>query len=445
MGRISAVGSMPSRCILIVLDGLGDHLQPRLGGTPLQAARTPVLDRIARCGATGLFHAMRPGVALSSPDAHMAMFGYRLAEMPSRSVLEALAAGVPVNDDHVLVLARLASGAARDRVLEVRVREPDVHPDELAKLIAEVAEYESGGIRFRLHRISGTRQLITIEGAASPNITDTDTHREHVPLAEPRPLAVAADDPEAIATARALKAYLVWAYRTLSTSEVNQTRLARGDIPINLVLTYFPGRVKSVEPFSTRWGLRALSISSKMVQWGLAATLGIDSVRTPHVGDPEAEIAAKLEAALDHMPSYDFIHVHTMAPDDAAHLKDPSAKVAAIEALDRGLGRCIDRLLDAPELLLVVTSDHSTPSSGSMIHSGEPVPIAFAGQGVRKDDVTRFDEVACGTGSLGLVRGRELMLLILSALDRSLMRGLVHTPRPRAYWKDDYEPFSLPE
>ena len=37
---------MPEKCILILLDGLGDRSYPELDfKTPLQAAKTPVLDR----------------------------------------------------------------------------------------------------------------------------------------------------------------------------------------------------------------------------------------------------------------------------------------------------------------------------------------------------------------------------------------------------------------
>ena len=56
---------MPSKCILILLDGLGDRAYVNLGHkTPLQAAETPNFDRLARLGSNGLFHGKRQGLAL---------------------------------------------------------------------------------------------------------------------------------------------------------------------------------------------------------------------------------------------------------------------------------------------------------------------------------------------------------------------------------------------
>ena len=65
--------------------------------------------------------------------------------------------------------------------------------------------------------------------------------------------------------------------------------------------------------------------------------------------------------------------------------------------------------MDDPEVLLVVTADHSTPSSGPLIHSGESVPLTFYGRGVRRDRVSLFNEVDVAGGASGGVRGKELM------------------------------------
>ena len=88
---------MPSKCVLIVLDGLADRSFAALGHkTPLQAARTPTLDALASLGATGMFHADRVGIPLSSQDAHFAIYGYEPHEIPKRGILEAVAAAVEV-------------------------------------------------------------------------------------------------------------------------------------------------------------------------------------------------------------------------------------------------------------------------------------------------------------------------------------------------------------
>ena len=99
--------------------------------------------------------------------------------------------------------------------------------------------------------------------------------------------------------------------------------------------------------------------------------------------------------------------------------------------------------MDDQEVLLIVTADHSTPSSGPLIHSGESVPLMFYGQGVRRDGVSRFNEVDVTTGVLGSVRGKELMYLVLNHLDRAKLQGIMDTPVDQPYWPGDYEPFWL--
>jgi 2,3-bisphosphoglycerate-independent phosphoglycerate mutase len=140
---------------------------------------------------------------------------------------------------------------------------------------------------------------------------------------------------------------------------------------------------------------------------------------------------------------YDFVHVHTKAPDEAAHTKDPLAKKRVLESLDRGLGQAIAPLLADPEVLIIATADHATPSTGPLIHSGESVPLTFCGPGVRRDRVQAFDEINAAGGALGPVRGRELMYLILNHLDRAKLQGLMDSPVDRPYWPALSEPFRL--
>ena len=105
----------------------------------------------------------------------------------------------------------------------------------------------------------------------------------------------------------------------------------------------------------------------------------------------------------------------------------------------------LEPLLADPELLLVVTADHSTPSGGPLIHSGEPVPLLLHGAGVRRDRVEQFDEVATAGGSLGRVRGREFMYLLLNHLERAKLRGIMDTPVDQPYWPGDYQPLRIEE
>ena len=69
--------------LLIIFDGLADRPAPELDGkTPLEAARTPNLDRLAAEGVNGFLHPKSPGYPLGSPLALHLMFGYPGGRVP---------------------------------------------------------------------------------------------------------------------------------------------------------------------------------------------------------------------------------------------------------------------------------------------------------------------------------------------------------------------------
>ncbi|GAB6062568.1 alkaline phosphatase family protein [Deferrisoma palaeochoriense] len=432
---------MPRRCILLLLDGLGDRACPALGHrTPLEAAHTPHLERLAARGACGLLHAARPGLALPSEEAHFALFGYGPEEFPGRGALEALGAGIPLGPGDVAFLAHLDHATPDGDGLRLGPERPAASPEEAAALASALPAVEAEGLRLAFHPTGGLHGIVRAEGGASPHVTDTDPLARAEPVLAPRPWARTPEPDAAARTARTLDAFLRACHRALRDHPANRARRARGLPEFNVVVTHRPGRPIRVQPFGERWGLRGLSIGSGLVYRGLARHLGLAFTPDPDTDDPGADYLRRIRLAL--AADHDFVHVHTKAPDQAAHTKDPRAKVRAIEALDRAVGEAAGELT-APEVLLVVTSDHSTPSTGPLIHSGEPVPLLIHGQGVRRDRVDRFDEVSCAGGALGLVRGRNLLPMVLDLLDRAKLRGLMDTPADQPYWPGPREPWRV--
>ncbi|MBN1104328.1 MAG: phosphoglycerate mutase, partial [Deltaproteobacteria bacterium] len=174
---------MPSKCLLIVLDGLGDRAYAELGHrTPLQAAHTPFLDELATRGANGLYHAASLGVALPSENAHFAMFGYDMAEFPGRGALEALGAGIPLGPKDVAILAHFASVSIVDRVVVLEAIRPGTTEEEALAAFSEIGAFRSDGVDFRLHRTHGVDGVLTLSGDVSPFITDSDTMQTGRPL-----------------------------------------------------------------------------------------------------------------------------------------------------------------------------------------------------------------------------------------------------------------------
>lgn len=96
--------------LFIILDGLADRPQAVLGGkTPLEAAHTPHLDRLAGLGATGQLIPLAPGVPLESETAHFILFGYPPEQFPGRAAFEAIGRGIQIGAESVILLASFAT------------------------------------------------------------------------------------------------------------------------------------------------------------------------------------------------------------------------------------------------------------------------------------------------------------------------------------------------
>jgi 2,3-bisphosphoglycerate-independent phosphoglycerate mutase len=433
------------KTILILLDGLGDRSYASLNyRTPLEAATTPNLDRLATRGSNGLFHAGLPGQCLPSETAHYLLFGYDLEMFPGRGLLEAVGEGLSFDDSDVLCLAHLCSVEWQKGVPILVQGRDDIEEDrkQMERLFDAVTSYDTGGIHFQLYQTRPNDAILTLSGQACPHVSDSDPMVPGRAMARIWPLSKNSEPERAARTAKALNEYLSYCHRVLVNHEVNHLRRSSGLHPINFLATHRCGRRIPQEPFNEKWGLSAMLVASGSIYGGLAHELGIKFVRVEDGGDPGKDLRERIGLALSEQ-SHDFIHVHTKVPDEAAHTGDPKRKEAAITALDRGLDELVRVVENSENLLVVITADHSTPSISSLIHSGEPVPVAMVGPTIRRDGVGTFDEVSAATGCLGLLRGQELMLTILNHVDRSAMLGHRLGRIERPYFPHAYEPFKL--
>ena len=87
--------------VIVIPDGCADESQKSLAGkTPLQAARTPNMDRIAQTGMVGRTDNVPPGLTPASDVATLSLFGYDpLVVYTGRAPLETAAMGLTLGPD----------------------------------------------------------------------------------------------------------------------------------------------------------------------------------------------------------------------------------------------------------------------------------------------------------------------------------------------------------
>lgn len=421
--------------ILVLLDGLSDHAYASLGNkTPLQAARTPNLDKLAVLGANGLFHASFSGQSLLRESAHYLMFGYSLASFPGSGILEAVGAGIEFDDQNIIIISNLCSIKNKSGKLILSRGKDEIKGDkkDLGMLFQTLGPYEIDRIGFEIHQTQRNEALLVLKGAVSPYISDSDPMTPGLPIAKIVPLDKNPDSRKSAITARALNRYLSHCHQLLSHLEHPSKA--------NFLVTQRAGKRRVQTPFQHKWGLKGKLISSVSVLGGLARELGMDFLKVKESNDPGADLMRSIGLAL-HETRCDYIHLHTRLPGEATHKNDPEQKKSQIERLDSGLGLLVDAVARRKDILVGITAEHAISSQPIMVHSSEPAPVMFVGPTIRRDAVRHFDEVSAATGGLGIVKGPEILHIAVNYLNHGALSGNRLGPANAPFFPPPYEPF----
>jgi 2,3-bisphosphoglycerate-independent phosphoglycerate mutase len=195
---------------------------------------------------------------------------------------------------------------------------------------------------------------------------------------------------------------------------VNVARRAAGKLPATNVWLWGLGRAPRLQPFQQAYGCVGKMITAVDLLRGLAALIGWQRIEVPGAtGYTDTDYAAKGRYAVDALPSTDLICVHIEATDEASHEGDVTAKVKALEEIDRHIVAPLLDALDAQgDFRLLVTPDHPTPLR-TKTHSHGFVPFALAGTGIPADACTTYDEASAAQSSLSFPEGWKLMRYFL--------------------------------
>lgn len=405
--------------VVLLFDGLGDRAYPELNGqTASEAAATPCLDAFAARGSNGLLWPLGRGRAPSSELAHWELLGYRPDEFPGRAVLEARGWKRVVEPTDVYAYAALRPVEERDGALWV---DGWPGPDEegaASLLVGAVMTGEFDEMTFRLSYLHRGQAILQISGRASSRLTDTDPFfSDRQPVLRPRPLDLRAE-----ATAQAVEKWSRWVVDTLRAHLVNRQRSARGEQVLAAITLKWWGRHRPAPTFVHRHGLRGAVIGAAPFLAGLAETLGLEAVRMEETDEPGKDLDARLDRIAELLEAgKTFVLSHQKATDEAAHTEDCREKVRVLQELDAPVAR----LREEPfaQAVVCITGDHATPALPGIIHSGDPVPLAVGGPGVRSDAVERFGELWQAGGILGHLGGADVLPLLLNAADRPLFLG----------------------
>ena len=402
----------------ILLDGCGDRPDPRLNyTTPLEAAFTPHLDKIASHSKLGRTITVGRGVSPESDIAVFNMLGYSFdSGYPGRGVVESVGAGIGFRNGNLALRANLAT--LKNGFIVDRRAGRNLTSREGKELEKELNEITLDGADLVYRSTVSYRGVLVIraKGGLSASITNTDPayarvrgfgaavktkKRERIATCKPE-----TDGSLARRAAQLVNEFTRKSLRVLARSDTNSERKKEGKLPANCVLLRDAGdHLPDVPSFEEKYGVKGTALVEMPAEVGIAKMLGMRMVRLKDRND----MRGKAAVFRREMREGRVVYVHIKGPDEFGHDGDAVGKKRSIESIDRDFfSVAVESLGDAR---LAVSCDHATPCQLAM-HSSDPVPLLITTK--KKPDHMRFTERNARKGSLGLLAGRNVLTRVLN-------------------------------
>lgn len=404
------------KILILLCDGVADRPVEELDGkTPLEAARTPNFDRLARLGENGILDPVAPGVRPGSDTAHLALLGYDPYEYyTGRGPFEALGVGMDVRPGDVAFRCNFATVEERGGELFVTDRRAGRITEGTAGLVAPLNGVELDGVTCFIKESTAHRAALVLRGdGLAAAVSDVDPHEEGAVVGR-----AAGATPEDEKTAAIVNEFVALSYETLKGHAVNREREKLGLPPANIILPRGAGLAPHIPHLTQLYDLTAAAVVEVGLIRGIARYCGLDVVPLPESvnGGLDTDLAAFMAAVAEAVGKYDLVLANVKGPDVAGHDGDAGAKVDIIERIDAAAGPLFDSLPAGCHV--AVLGDHATPVA-VRDHSGDPVPVLFWGPAVRTDAVETYGERPAATGGAGRLRGRDLLPILLNLAGRA--------------------------
>lgn len=409
--------------IYVLLDGVGDLPHPDLNGkTPLEAANTPILDKIASNGSIGEVISVGKGIAPESDIAVFNMLGYKFKheDYAGRGVIESVGVGIDFKDGDLALRGNFSTLDKEEIIIDRRagrhIEKEDA--DGVAKEIEEKIKFSNPDTSVVVSPTIGHRVIVRIRTESkklSSKITNTDPAYsniggmgvakavgDYLKIEKCLPLE---DEENSKFTANLVNEFSEQSIKILKESEINKKRQEQEKKHLSCILLRDAGnKFPNVVPINEKHEMKFSCIVDMPVELGIADILKMKTFEAGGLTDYEekAKVAAKA------METQNSIYVHLKGPDEFGHDGDAIGKMKNIEEIDQRFFKTLLENIDSSKVAIVISADHSTPCINKG-HSDDPVPVVVSGDFVKNDGTTRMTEGQAKKGSIGLIQGAEVV------------------------------------
>lgn len=414
--ELSGIRRNGPKTLFMIIDGLPDEPHPLLDNrTPLAAASTPYLSRLASLGGLGQIITAPEGELPHTDTGLWALLG---AEAPKarigRGIFEAVGTGVPLSAGAVVLRGNLATKGTGETLIDRRAGRIT---EGVVDLLADLRQIQlSGGIQGNVYPGHEHRVVVMLRGPGlSAAVSDTDPGSKATIQRARRPRPTD-ETPEAARTAAALRELLGIVDRHLTDHPANVARAAHGLLPANCIITRGAASTANLPSPNPHLGEGVL-VAACPTALGVGRLIGLQGLRGPTMtANLDTDFNAKFEAAAAMLKDRPLVVVHFKGTDIAGHERRPLAKRDYITRLDAALGRFLgSNSTLTTGLRVVVSADHGTSSiTGHHLIGPVPVLVATWDGGSGDTDDLSFDEETAAGGALGVLQPGELSQMLWS-------------------------------
>ena len=380
-----------AKLALLVLDGLGDIATKEQNYlTPLEAAATPNLDRLARDGAQGRMIPVAPGITPGSGPGHLGLFGYDPLEFQvGRGVIEALGLGLELKAGDIAARANFCTLNEKGIVTDRRAGRIETKlTGELCALLSRKIK-KAEDVQVIIKPGKGHRFVVIFRGKGLEGpLTDADPNREGLPVPTAEPT-----DPKSVPQKKTAAVVADFFRQALA--------VLAGKKPANGFLLRGIAHQPEIPAFQERYGLKPACLAVYPMYKGLAQLVGMTKIEGPQT------IAEQFQRYLAEYDNYNYFFIHYKYTDMYGEDGNFAAKKKAIEEFDAALPILLQKRPD----VLAITGDHSTPCALKG-HSRHPQPVLLSSACSGSDKLERFTETGANIGSLGVFESKYLIRLM---------------------------------
>lgn len=391
--------------IVVLGDGMADEpIESLQNKTPLEFAKTPIMDGLAKESEIGLVHTIPEGMNPGSDTANLSVLGYDPKKYyTGRSPLEALSIGVDMKSTDVALRCNIVTLSEEDGAYEEKTivdHSSSEISTEDAKILFDDVVKELRNESYQFYLGTSYRHCLIWDNGEVVDLTPP-----HDVLGKTIGAYLPTDEK------------LLWmqkrSYELLVNHPLNIERKKQGLNPANSFWFWGAGTKPALSSFEETFHKKGAMISAVDLLKGIAAGAGMHNIHVEGAnGGLHTNYEGKAQAAVDALTKdgFDFVYIHVEAPDEMGHQGSVERKVEAIENLDtRVIGYVKKKMEEANvDYRMMILPDHPTPIA-VRTHTSNPVPYMLYDSTNKQVHTWEYNEVQAMESGNDIAQGYQAM------------------------------------